>query len=70
MTKRITSLSFEEALGQLEEIVQKLEGGELPLEESMKLYEKGVQLTAVCNRQLKAAKLKIEELKPDEEKGI
>ncbi len=70
MTKRITSLSFEEALGQLEEIVQKLEGGELPLEESMKLYEKGVQLTAVSNRQLKEGKLKIEELKPDEEKGI
>lgn len=63
MTKKTTEPSFEEALAQLEEIVRKLEGGELPLEESMKLYEEGVKVTALCNKRLKAAKLKIEELK-------
>lgn len=56
-------LSFEEAVKQLEELVKKLEEGELSLEKSMAVYEQGVKLTAICNRQLKSAKLKIEELK-------
>ena len=55
--------SFEEALTELEGITQTLESGELPLEESLKLYERGVRLTNQCNARLKAAKLKIEELK-------
>lgn len=57
------NMTFEEALAGLEALVQQLEQGELPLEESMRLYEQGVRLTAFCNRQLKDAKLKIEELK-------
>lgn len=61
--KTVQEPSFEEALLQLEELVQKLEAGELPLEEAMKLYEQGVQLTALCNGRLKSAKLKMEELK-------
>ena len=55
--------SFEEALAELEALVQKLEQGELSLEESMKVYEQGVQLTAYCNNRLKNARLKIEELR-------
>lgn len=56
-------MTFEEALAGLEELVAQLEQGELSLEESMRLYEQGVKLTAFCNNQLKNAKLKIEELK-------
>ena len=55
--------SFEEARAELEALVQKLEQGELSLEESMKVYEQGVQLTAYCNNRLKNARLKIEELR-------
>ena len=55
--------TFEQAMTELAEIVAKLEQGELPLEESMKLYERGVALTAWCERQLKSAKLRVEELK-------
>lgn len=57
------NMTFEEALAGLEALVQQLEQGELPLEESMRLYEQGVRLTAFCNRQLRDAKLRIEELK-------
>ncbi len=55
--------TFEEALTQLEELVQRMEQGELSLEESMQCYEQGVKLTAFCNGRLKEAKLKIEELR-------
>ncbi len=47
----------------LQQIVEKLEEGSLPLEESLKLYEEGVKLTAFCDKELKGAKLKISELK-------
>lgn len=43
----------------LQQIVEKLEAGSLPLEESLKLYEEGVKLTAFCDKELKGAKLKI-----------
>ena len=56
-------LTFEQAVAQLEQLVKQLESGTLPLEESMKLYEEGVRLTAFCTKKLKAASLKIEELK-------
>ncbi len=69
MPKKAEQPSFEEALTELETLVQKLEQGELSLEESMLLYERGVKLTALCNARLKGAKLKIEELRgtPNEE---
>ena len=47
----------------LQQIVEKLEAGSLPLEESLKLYEEGVKLTDFCDKELKGAKLKISELK-------
>lgn len=60
--------TFEEALTQLETITSRLESGDLPLEEALALYEQGVRLTSACNAKLKAAKLKIEELrKPQNE---
>ena len=55
-------LKFEEALRQLEEIVSKLEGGELSLEESMKAFEQGTKLCKLCNTKLTEAEKKIEQL--------
>jgi exodeoxyribonuclease VII small subunit len=57
--------SFEQALQQLEQIVQKLERGELPLEESLQLYEDGVRLSRLCHRKLEEAEGKIEMLVKD-----
>ena len=54
--------TFEEALQQLEEIVEKLEKGELALEESLKLYEEGIRLSRLCHVKLEEAEGKIEML--------
>ncbi len=56
---------FEEALKQLEEIVQKLEKGELALEESLALYEQGIRLSRLCHAKLEEAEGKIEMLMKD-----
>ena len=56
----IEGLSFEEALAQLEEIVEKLESGEVPLEKSIDLYERGAALRERCTQKLKGAKMRIE----------
>lgn len=53
-------LKFEEALAQLEEVVRSLEGGDTSLEDSMKLFEKGVALARLCHQQLDQAEAKIE----------
>ena len=53
---------FEEALRQLEEIVGKLENGELSLEESMTAFEQGIRLCQLCNAKLTEAERKIEQL--------
>ncbi len=52
--------SFEQGLGRLERIVQRLEDGELSLEESLKLFEEGVQLSQSCRKQLRDAEAKVE----------
>jgi len=57
--------SFETALKQLEELVQRLEKGELPLEESLKLYEDGIRLSRFCHAKLEEAEGKIELLMKD-----
>lgn len=57
--------SFEAALKQLEEIVQRLEKGELTLEESLKLYEDGIRLSRLCHSKLEEAEGKIELLVKD-----
>ena len=58
----IASLSFEKALAELEEIVQKLESGGAALEESIALYERGAALKAHCEKTLKSAQEKIEKI--------
>ena len=57
--------SFEQALQQLEQIVQKLEKGELPLEDSLKLYEDGIRLSRLCHGKLEEAEGRIEVLLKD-----
>jgi exodeoxyribonuclease VII small subunit len=52
--------AFEEALAGLEEIASKLESGELGLDDSIKLFEKGIQLAAFCHKKLEEAERKIE----------
>lgn len=54
--------SFEEAIQRLSKIVEQLEGGELPLEESLALFEEGVRLARVSQARLDAAERRIEEL--------
>ncbi|MBL7157521.1 MAG: exodeoxyribonuclease VII small subunit [Candidatus Omnitrophica bacterium] len=53
-------IKFEEALKNLQEIVEKLESGDLPLEESLARYEEGVRLVRICQKKLEQAKKKIE----------
>ena len=51
---------FEAAIAELETIVKKLEDGELPLEKSLELYERGVQLSRFCHARLEDAEKRIE----------
>jgi len=55
-------LTFEAAMAELEEIVHKLENGQIPLEDAVKAYEKGIQLQKVCETKLNDAQMKIEKL--------
>lgn len=54
--------NFEQSLKSLEEIVQKLEAGELSLEESLKAFEEGVKLARQCQMTLSDAELKVEKI--------
>lgn len=57
--KPVTDMSFEEALRALEEVVGRLERGDVPLEDSIKLYERGAALKARCETKLKEAEEKV-----------
>jgi exodeoxyribonuclease VII small subunit len=58
----IGSMSFEQALKALEEVVRRLEGGEVPLDESIDLYERGELLRKHCQARLDAAQARIEKI--------
>lgn len=58
----ITAMSFEEALRALEEIVRKLESGEVPLDETISLYERGEVLRKHCQTRLDAAQARIDKI--------
>ena len=60
--KPIAELSFEEALAALEDVVRQLEGGQVPLEQSIDLYERGEALRKHCDDRLKAAELRVEKI--------
>ncbi len=55
-------MSFEKKLTRLEEIVQKMENGELSLDDSLKLFEEGVKLSRDCNKELSEAEQKVQKL--------
>ena len=59
----ISKLSFEDALAELEKIVQRLEQGDIALEESIQQYERGEKLRDHCARLLGAAEAKVEKIK-------
>ena len=67
MQKEVKNISFEEALKELESIVQKLESGQVKLEEAVSAYEKGVQMQKICEEKLKEAQMKVEKLILDKE---
>ena len=54
--------SFEESLSRLEEIVRQMEQGNVPLEESLRLFEEGTGLVSSCSKQLDDAELKVVQL--------
>ncbi|WP_409432134.1 exodeoxyribonuclease VII small subunit [Litorimonas sp. RW-G-Af-16] len=58
----IKEMSFEAALAELENIVEKLERGDAPLEESITIYQRGAKLKAHCEGKLKDAQMKVEKI--------
>ena len=62
--------SFEQSLKRLEAIVDKLEGEELALEESLKLFEEGVKLAEACGKRLDEAEKKVTLLLKDRDQGL
>jgi exodeoxyribonuclease VII small subunit len=61
-SENIAEMSFEEALKALEDVVRSLEGGEVPLDDSITLYERGEALRKHCQARLDAAQARIEKI--------
>ncbi|MGE5807905.1 MAG: exodeoxyribonuclease VII small subunit [Nitrospirota bacterium] len=61
---------FEAALARLEEIVSELEKGDVPLDQSLKLFEEGIKLSRICNKRLEEAERKVEILLKDKNGNI
>ena len=55
----VSEMSFEQAMTELEKVVAQLERGDVPLEDSIKLYERGAELKARCEEKLKEAEEKV-----------
>lgn len=70
MTAAKKAASFEQSLKRLEEIVDKLEGEELALDESLKLFEEGVKLAETCSNRLDDAEKKVTLLLKDREQKL
>lgn len=67
MTEEKSPASFEDALTELESLVDTLEKGDLSLEDSLKTFERGVQLTRTCQEALKDAEQKVRILTQQDE---
>ena len=59
---QISDLNFEQALRELETVVRRLESGDVPLDESIDLYERGEQLRKACQSRLDSAQARIEKI--------
>ena len=68
--KPIGTLSFEEAMAALEQVVGALERGEVPLEQSIALYERGAALKAHCAAKLAEAEEKVELIRAQEGRAV
>jgi exodeoxyribonuclease VII small subunit len=66
MAKSKEELSFETAMEQLEEIVEKLEEGEVPLEKALEFYQKGMDLSKYCHDTLQKAENQLTKMMTDE----
>lgn len=62
MTRKTKEIPFEQTLTQLEGLVTQLESGDLPLDEALRLFEQGVQLTRECQKALESARLRVQVL--------
>jgi exodeoxyribonuclease VII small subunit len=67
--KDLETIPFEKALERLESVVSKMESGKLPLDEMMKYFEEGAQLSAICEKKLKELEKKIEILVKEDNQG-
>lgn len=65
-----SELTFEEAVKELEQVVRRLEGGDLSLDNSLAAFEEGIRLARACERQLEAAKGRVEMLLKKEGGGF
>ncbi len=63
--KKTSKQSFEDAIKRLEQIVEALDRGDVPLDEALNLYEEGIQLSRSCGERLKEAELRIKKLNKD-----
>ena len=61
---------FEESLARLEDIVRKMEAGDMTLEESLKAFEEGIKLARLCSRKLDEAERRVEILLKQEEELV
>ena len=68
--KAIDAMSFEEAMAALEQVVSSLEKGEVPLEQSIALYERGAALKAHCAAKLRDAEEKVEMIRAQEGRAV
>lgn len=59
-SRKSKGAEFEQALGELEKVVDRLEHGELPLEEALKQFERGIELARACQASLKQAEQRVE----------
>ena len=66
----ISKMTFEQAMSELERIVTQLERGDVPLEDSISLYEKGAELKKRCETKLKEAEQKVAAITLDEEGSV
>lgn len=69
-SKSLQKLSFEEALEKLEKIVQDLESGDLSLEDSVKSFEKGIELSKLCKKKLENAEERVKKIVEKEGGGF
>lgn len=65
--KSTEGASLEDALARLESVVESMESGDIPLDQLVARYEEGMKLLKLCEEQLRAAELRIEELSSDED---